>query len=112
MKKKRDNKRGISLTSNIAKLFEEVIINRLNNHLLFTEAQAGAQPGKNTLTNLLTLKSVIQQRMTQNQEIYVAFINLEKAFDKVWSRAIFYLLMKRGIRRKLWRIMYKVNSNQ
>ena len=29
------------------------------------EAQAGAQPGKNTLTNLLALKSVIQQRMTK-----------------------------------------------
>ena len=76
------------------------------------EAQAGAKPGKNTLTNLLTLKSVIQQRMTQNQETYVAFINLEKAFDKVWSSAIFYLLWKRGIRGKLCRIMHKLNNNQ
>ena len=58
------------------------------------EAQAGAKPGKNTLTNLLALKSVIQQRMTQNQETYVAFIDLEKAFQKVWSSAIFYLLWK------------------
>ena len=93
-KEKLDNKRGISLTSNIGKLFEKIIVNRLNNHLQFTEAQAGAQPGKNTLTNLLALKSVIQQRMTQNQETYVAFIDLEKAFQKVWSSAIFYLLWK------------------
>ena len=67
----------------------------------FTEAQAGAQPGKNTLTNLLALKSVIQQRMIQNQETYVAFIDLENAFDKVWSSAIFYPLWKRGIRKTL-----------
>ena len=79
---KLDNKRGISLTSNIAKLFEKIIINRLNNHLQFTEPQAGAQPGKNTLTNLLALKSVIQQRMIQNQETYVAFIDVEKAFTR------------------------------
>ena len=100
-KEKLDNKRDVSLTSNIAKLFEKIIINKLNNHLQFTEAQAGAQPGKNTLTNLLALKSVIQQRMIQNQETYVAFIDLENAFDKVWSSAIFYPLWKRGIRKTL-----------
>ena len=50
--------------------------------------------------------------MIQNQETYVAFIDLEKAFDKVWSSAIFYLLWKRGIRGKLWRIMHKLNNNQ
>ena len=63
----------MSLTSIIAKLFEKIIINRLNNHLQFTEAQAGAQPGKSKLINLLALKSVLQQRMTQSQETYVAF---------------------------------------
>ena len=35
----------MSLTSNIANLFEKTIINRLNNHLQLTEAEAGAQPG-------------------------------------------------------------------
>ena len=50
--------------------------------------------------------------MTQNQETYVAFIDLEKAFDKVWSSAIFYLLRKKGIRGKLWQIMHKLNNNQ
>ena len=79
---KLDNKRGISSTSNIAKLFEKIIINRQNNHLQFTEPQAGAQPGEKTLTNLLALKSVIQQRVIQNQETYVAFIDVEKAFTR------------------------------
>ena len=111
-KEKLVNKRGVSLTSNIAKLFEKIIVNRLNNHLQFTEAQAGAQPEKNSLTNLLAWKSVIQQRMTSNQETYVAFVDLEKAFDKVWSSAIFYLLWKRGIRGTLWPIMHKLNNNQ
>ena len=50
-KEKLDNKRGISLTSNIAKLLEKIIISRLNNNLQFREAQAGVQPGNNTLTN-------------------------------------------------------------
>ena len=42
--------------------------------------------------------------MTQNQEICVAFIDLENTFEKVWSSAIFYLLLNTGIKGKLWRI--------
>ena len=45
-KEKLDNKRGISLTSNMTKLFEKMFINKLNNHLQFTESQAESQPGK------------------------------------------------------------------
>ena len=77
-KEKLDNKSSISLTRNIAKLFKKIVINRLKNYLQITEAQAGAQLGKNTLTNLLAVKSVMQQRMTQNQGTYLAFIDLKK----------------------------------
>ena len=68
------------------------MVNRLNKHLNFTEVQAGARPQKSTLNNLFTIKSIIQQRKHEGKETYVAFIDTEKAFDKVWSNAIFYLL--------------------
>ena len=50
--------------------------------------------------------------MIQNQETYVAFIDLEKAFDKIWSSAIFYPLWKSAVFYLLWRIMHKLNNNQ
>ena len=68
-KEKLDNKRGYIInqqySKTICKNYHQKIIIKLNNHLQLMEAQAGAQPGKNTLTNLLALKSVIQQRMTK-----------------------------------------------
>ena len=63
---KLENKRGISLCNNISKLFEKIIVNRLN----FSEAQAGARPQKITLNNLFTLKSIIQQRKHERNEIF------------------------------------------
>ena len=45
------------------------------------------------------------------KETYVAFIDIEKAYDKVWTNAIFYLLWNWEIKGKLWRIMYKLNQN-
>ena len=44
---KLENKRGTSLC-NKSKLFEKIIVNRLNKHLNFTEAQAGARLQKST----------------------------------------------------------------
>ena len=44
---KLENKRGMSLC-NKSKLFEKIIVNRLNKHLNFTEAQAGARLQKST----------------------------------------------------------------
>ena len=66
------NKRGMSLCNNISKLFEKIIVNRLNKRLNFTEAQAGARPQKSILNNLFTLKSIIQQRKHEAKETYVA----------------------------------------
>ena len=110
-KEKLENKRGISLCNNISKLFEKILVKRLNKNLNFTEAQVGARPQKSTLNNLFTIKTLIQQRNIEKKETYVAFIDLEKAYDKVWSNAIFYLLWERGIEGKLWRLMYKLNQN-
>ena len=45
---KLENKRRMSLCNNIRKLFEKIIVSRLNKHLNFTEAQAGARPQKGT----------------------------------------------------------------
>ena len=50
---------------------------------------ATARPQKSTLNNLLTLKSIIQQRKHEEKGTYVAFINIEEAYDKVWSKSKF-----------------------
>ena len=108
---KLENKREISLCNNISMLFEKVIVNRHSKNLNFTEAQATARPQKSALNNSFTPKSTIQQRQHEGKETYVAFIDIEKAYDKVWSNAIFYLLWDRGIKGKLWRVIYKLNQN-
>ena len=51
------------------------------------------------------MKLINQQRKHEGEETYIAFIDIEKAYDKVWSNAIFYLLWDWGIKGKLWRIM-------
>ena len=107
-----ENKRGISLTNNIYKIFEKVINNRIKSALSFTEAQAGAREGRSSVDQLFILKSVIQQRKFQRKQTYIALIDIEKAFDYTWREGMFYNLWQRGVRGKIWRIMYNLCQDQ
>ena len=68
-KVKLGNKRSISLTRKLASLFEKIVTDRLNNHIYFIEATR-----EKALTNLVATKSVIKQRMTQNQETMLPIV--------------------------------------
>ena len=46
------------------------------------------------------------------KQAYVAFINQEKAYDQAWKDAVLYTLWNRGIKGKIWHIIYELNSNQ
>ena len=52
-KGKCSNERGITLASNMGKLFERIINNRITKTVDITEAQAGGQKGKSTADHLL-----------------------------------------------------------
>ena len=78
------SKRGISLSNNICKLFERVINNRIKGTLQFTEAQVGARESRAAVDQLFTLKAIIQNRKSKGLPSYIAFIDLEKVFDKTW----------------------------
>ena len=100
-KEKLENKRGISLSNSISKVFEKIIVRRVHNEICFTEAQAGGRPNRSTIDHIFTLKSVIQQRFYEKKQTYVAFIDLEKAYDQAWKDAVLYTLWNRGIKGKI-----------
>ena len=108
---KLSDQRGLSLTSNLSKFMERILKNRIGPNLPFTWAQAGGCAGRSATDQLFAMKSVLQQRLHQKKTSYVAFLDLSKAFDKVWRAAVFHILWQRGIRGKVWRIAKKLCSN-
>ena len=106
------NKRDISLSNNICKLFERVINNRIKGNLQSTEARAGARENRAAVDQIFTLKAIIQNRTSKGLPTYIAFIDLEKAFHKTWVQGVFFNLWNRGIKDKIWRIMLKLKQNR
>ena len=97
-RKNPSNWRGICLKEPLAKLLSSIINQRLLK--LFssvgTDHQYGCQPNKGCTDGLYVLRSLLQTRRHHNQESWVLFIDIVKAFDSVSHELLFALLLHYG----------------
>ncbi|KAK3093161.1 hypothetical protein FSP39_012054 [Pinctada imbricata] len=111
------NYRGITLTSAIGKVFEKVIMNRIQNSSIlgpnaFPHAQQfGFSKGRGASTAAYTLQECIDLYQTRNSPIFVCFLDNEKAFDNIWQNGLFHKLHSIGILGKTWRIIRNTYTN-
>ena len=110
-KGKCSNERGITLASNVGKLFERMVNNRATPMVNMTDAQAGGIRGRATTDHLLTLKEAINIAKSQRKQVYATFLDVTKAYDKAWIDAIMYVMYKRGLNTKIWSTIKKLNEN-
>ena len=97
------NYRPISLLPIFAKVFERVIYNSLFNYFLhnklFTPSQSGFLPGDSCIAQLLSIIHEIQSAFDEisNMDVRGIFLDISKAFDKVWHDGLLFKLKKYGI---------------
>ena len=92
-----DNYRPIALLSNIFKLYERVIDVRIRAVISFQLEQCGFQPGFGTPQQLLRMTILHKSVKAAGQELRIALIDLEKAFERVW---------RVGLLHQLWVLWY------
>ena len=68
-----------------------------------TEAQTVGQKSKATVDHLLIIKDTIKHLRQNKKETYISFLDVTKAYDKVWLNAILYVLHKEGIDLPTWK---------
>lgn len=103
-RKKTNNYRPISVLSNVSKIFEKLIYNRLYRFLsdndLISPNQFGFLPRSNTTTATLHAISKIKESLDRKLLTAATFIDISKAFDSVEHYTLLQKLENYGIRGK------------
>ena len=109
------NYRGISLLSNVGKLFCKIVNSRLTkwaeeNDLMYEE-QAGFTKGKSTIDQVFILQTIIQKYLDKKKgRCYNVFIDFSKAFDSIPHSHLFYLLCQNGAHSRVLKVMQNMYS--
>ena len=114
------NYRPISLLPICGKIFEKIIFNNLYSYLttnnLITKNQSGFRPGDSTTNQLLYLVNEIHEAFEDRNslEVRAVFLDISKAFDKVWHDGLIFKLKQNGISGRLLKFFenYLLNRKQ
>ena len=95
------NYRPVSLLSILGKILERIVFKHVYNHFrdnfLLSVWQSGFLPGSSTVTQLIELYNKFCTAVSQNKEIRIVFLDISKAFDRVWHDGLIFKLKKWGI---------------
>jgi hypothetical protein len=101
--------RDITLTSVLQKLFENVLflrIKQINTEINFPHPlQQGFRPGCGSLPAGFLITETVYDYMERDSDIYVAFLDNQKAFNNVWHSGLLYKLYKLGINGRGWHLL-------
>ena len=113
-----NNYRPISLLPIFGNIFEKIIFNRIYNFLseenLLNNNQSGFRPSDSCINQLLSITHEIYEAFDCNPtlEVRSVFLDISKAFDKVWHEGLLSKLKSMGISGKLIKLLENYLSNR
>ena len=116
----KDNCRGITLFTTLRKIYEMVLLNRLENYAkqnrLFSNLQFGFQEGVGCIETSFTILETINHTIERGNEVFGVFLDVRKAFHTVWIDGLLYKLFSEfDIRCRMWlaiKDLYTEDSGQ
>ena len=93
------NFRGISLLSVVGKVFGRVLINRIRDKTenVIVEVQGGFRRGRGCKDQIFIVRQICKKYLGKGKDVYFAFLDLEKAHDRVDRDAVWNVLRLYGI---------------
>ena len=109
--------RPIAVVNILAKIFGWVINDKMTRWMeerkVLGEEQGGFRKGRSGLENVLVMKEIIEQKKKLGKELYLVFLDIEKAYDRVDRRKLLRLLAHRGVDRQVVQAIDKMyESNE
>ena len=103
------NYRPISLLPLCGKILEKLIYDNLytyiNENNFISDKQSGYRRGDSTIKQLLTITNEIYKSFDEGKEIRAVFLDISRAFDRVWHSGLVFKLKQIGIEGNAIRII-------
>ena len=95
------NYRPVSLLPICGKILERLMFNEMFEFFienkLISSSQSGFKPGDSCINQLLSITHEIYSSFDEGLEVRIVFLDIAKAFDKVWHDRIIFKLTQNGI---------------
>jgi len=89
--------RGIKLLEHAMKILERVIEVKVRNMVKIDDMQFGFVAGKGTTDAIFIVRQLQEKYLANNQDLWMAFVDLEKAFDRVPREVLWWALRELGV---------------
>ena len=91
--------RTISIMSQVTKLLLKIVMDRMKGKIEaeLDDAQSGFRQGKGTREGLLNLRLICERHLEVQKDVYICFLDYEKAFDRVRHEPLMQCLSEIGV---------------
>ena len=101
----RGNYGGLKLLDQGMKMFERVLEKIIREKVDIAEMQYGFMPGRGTTDAIFILRQLQEQFLHKNKQLYFVFVDLEKAFDRVPRKVLWWAMRKIGLEEWIVRLV-------
>ncbi|EYC37298.1 hypothetical protein Y032_0808g2454 [Ancylostoma ceylanicum] len=91
------NYKGIKLIAHTMKIYEHHVDLRLRDVVEIASDQFGFVPERSTIDAIFIARQVMEKYREKNKTYHVAFLDLEKAYDRLPRTALWEVMRERGI---------------
>ena len=102
---------GLKLLDHAMKGIERVIEKIIRERISIDDMQFGFMPGRGTTDAIFILRQLQEKHLAKNKKLYFAFVDLEKVFDRVPRKVIWWAMRKLGIEEWIVRFVQAMYNN-
>ena len=72
---------------------------------MLVDEQGGFRKGRGCVDQIFVLTEVLAKRKQERKKTFLCFIDMRKAYDRVWRDGLWAALWRQGVRGRLWRFL-------